>query len=338
MNGNAVVAAIVSALVWACIISSSEGVLLRKSAAPPAVLAATSAPPAAKVQTKAAVPTAPKKVSGTHAPAAARKAPAKVVAKPDPLEAELKHAKALVQSKEAQLKVQVSLEKEKEHTAAQAQNVTNMLRKRVDKLRKEADVAAEIAREKSKVAAKVEKLRNASDLKAEHLVSEEKEIQRVLNQTNQEEVALEHNVSMIEQMIKVESEAKAKKTRATTKATVLLPVAPANVKSGKVQDGVAASSVAQIPKPAVQTAKFVNATVEGNSSAAVEANATAMPTSEDVKRLMEENQRLKREKAALERKLNMKKVAIEKAKLKQKLKNRLALADRHNKLIKAKRH
>jgi len=328
MNGNAVAAAIVSALVWACIISSGEGTLLRKSAAPTAVLTATSAPPAAaKVQTKAAVSIAPKKASGTRAPAAARKAPAKVAAKPDPLEAELKHAKALVQSKEAQLKVQASLEKEKEHTAAQAQNVSNMLRKRVDKLRKEADVAAEIAREKSKVAAKVEKLRNASDLKAEHLLSEEKEIQRVLNQTKQEEFNLEHNVSMIEQMIKVEVDAKAKKT---AKATVLLPVAPANVKSGKVQDSVAASSVPQTPKPAVQTAKFVNSTVE--------ANATAMPTSEDVKRLLEENQRLKREKAALERKLNMKKVAIEKAKLKQKLKNRLALADRHNKLVKAKRH
>lgn len=60
---------------------------------------------------------------------------------------------------------------------------------------------------------------------------------------------------------------------------------------------------------------------------------SATATSEEaVQKLMEENSRLKHEKAELERQLSVRKVAKEKAKLKQKLKNRLALADRHSKL------
>jgi len=55
---------------------------------------------------------------------------------------------------------------------------------------------------------------------------------------------------------------------------------------------------------------------------------------EAMKKLVEENSRLKHEKAVSEQQLSDRKVAKEKSKLKQKLKNRLALADRHMKLQK----
>lgn len=66
--------------------------------------------------------------------------------------------------------------------------------------------------------------------------------------------------------------------------------------------------------------------------AVVKTATVAVP--EAMSKLVEENNRLKHEKAELEKQLSERKVAKEKAKLKQKLKNRLALADRHNKLQK----
>jgi hypothetical protein len=74
------------------------------------------------------------------------------------------------------------------------------------------------------------------------------------------------------------------------------------------------------------------------ASAALMSKSTAVHAAvsqEAMQQLVEENQRLKHEKAELERQLSARKVAKEKATLKQKLKNRLALADRHTKLRKS---
>jgi len=86
-------------------------------------------------------------------------------------------------------------------------------------------------------------------------------------------------------------------------------------------------------KPVVNGTAFVD---DGNVTApgASLAPKAAQMNQEAMQKLVEENNRLKHEKAELERQLSDRKVAKEKAKLKQKLKNRLALADRHMKLRK----
>jgi hypothetical protein len=72
------------------------------------------------------------------------------------------------------------------------------------------------------------------------------------------------------------------------------------------------------------------------SGATASTKAAPALSQEALQKLLEENNRLKHEKAELERQLSDRKVAKEKAKLKQKLKNRLALADRHMKLRKVR--
>lgn len=74
--------------------------------------------------------------------------------------------------------------------------------------------------------------------------------------------------------------------------------------------------------------------VEQTHTVAVAPKAAPALNQEAMQNLMEENKRLKHDKAELERQLSDRKVAKEKSKLKQKLKNRLALADRHMKLRK----
>jgi hypothetical protein len=329
MYGNAAAPLMHSVLVFACCIFSVKASLLRKPAAQAAIV------PTAKAQSKSVSVPQANNASDTRAPLVSKPTNITANSPEDPLQVELKAAEESVQSKDKQLKVQATLEKEKEHAAEQALNMTDLLKRRVDKLMKEADVAAEIAREKSRVAAKVEKLRNTSDLKAQHLLLEEKEMQRMLNQTKREEIDLEHNVSRIEHLIKQRDADKVQKkakndvaSRTKANATVLLPVVPANVTKVITKD-MASSPQGSLKMPVANSTMLTSALVSDNFTAT---NATL--SNEAIKQLVEENSRLKQEKAVLLRRLNQRKLATEKAKLKQKLKNRLALADRHMKLRK----
>jgi hypothetical protein len=237
-----------------------------------------------------------------------------VVVVKDALQMELVKAEEEVQAKEKQMKVQAGLLKEKEVAASQAEKRAAVLRGRVDKLQKEADVAAEMAQEKSEAAAKAQAKMNATEQKAQQFSLEAKEMERVVNQTRKEELILEHNVSMIEQMVKMKKEG----------ATGAISAKPQAAQQAALHP---AAPQVQMPK-----ATFLAA---GTKVVTANTATTDSQMSEAYKKLMEENDKLKHEKALLEDQLNARKAATEKKKLKQKLKNRLALADRHMKMQKS---
>lgn len=231
----------------------------------------------------------------------------------DPLQMELNKAEEEVQAKEKEMKVQVGLLKEKEVAASQAQKKAVLLRGRMEKLQREADVAAEMAQEKSEAASKVQAKMNTTEQKAQQFLLEEKEMERVVNQTRKEELALELNVSVIQQMVKLQKEGKPGASRA--QPHVALPQA--------------------VPQAQVSKATFLAAGTKVATSSTATNDAQL---SEAYKKLKEENDKLKHEKAVLQDQLNARKAATEKKKFKQKLKNRLALADRHMKMQKSFAH
>lgn len=308
MNGNAASAQIAFVLIFACFTFGS-GVLLRK---PVPV-------DTGRIQEKAKrsvvqAPSTSKNVTGLPVNAT------KITE--DPLAAELKNAEDQVRWKDKELKLQAGLEKEKEAAATKALKNAATLRGRAEQLAKEAVVAAQIAKEKSLASAKAEGFRNATELKAQHLLSEQHEMQRVLNQTKEEEIQLQRNVTRIQQLIQAEAK-KHKGVKQIAKESNTSRVAKAAV--------LAATSTANVTKVHAQSLNSGTASIAANVS---NINGTGSSISQAMKKLIEENNLLKHETAVLKDQLQKRKVATDKAILKQKLKNRLALADRHMKLRK----
>lgn len=229
----------------------------------------------------------------------------------DSLDVSLKDAQAQLQKKEGEVHVQAKLEVEKEVELAQAQDLASKLRKRANQLREEADVMAKIAKEKADAVAEADKSTQLTQAKADTLQVEEREMQRVLNQTKMEEITLERNVSNFQRQLAEEAKVTAAKKATSTKASLAVSASVVNAKPAAAPEDKASKKPAQTPAAGAQPA---------NSQA--------------LQKLLDENNRLKQDKAELQHKLLLKTVAKEKATLKQNLKNRLALADRSVKLKK----
>lgn len=236
----------------------------------------------------------------------------------DSLDVSLKDAQAQLQKKDGEVHVQAKLEVEKEVELAQAQDMASKLRKRANQLREEADVMAKIAKEKADAVAEADKSTQLTQAKADTLQVEEREMQRVLNQTKMEEITLERNVSNFQRQLAEEAKATAAKKATSTKASLALSASVVNAKPAAAPEDKSSK------KPAV-----------GALPVAQKPAAGAQPAnSQALQKLLDENNRLKQDKAELQHKLLLKTVAKEKATLKQNLKNRLALADRSVKLKK----
>lgn len=237
----------------------------------------------------------------------------------DSLDGSLKDAQAQLQKKEGEVHVQAKLEVEKEVELAQAQDLASKLRKRANQLREEADVMAKIAKEKADAVAEADKSTQLTQAKADTLQVEEREMQRVLNQTKMEEITLERNVSNFQRQLAEEAKATAAKNEPT---------------SAKARLALSASVVNTKPAAAPEDKSSKKPTVGALPVAQNPAAGTQPANSQALQKLLDENNRLKQDKAELQHKLLLKTVAKEKATLKQNLKNRLALADRSVKLKK----
>jgi len=269
------------------------------------------------------------------------------------LDDELRLVEDEERDKEKEINVQATLVAEKETGMKTSETKAAELKKAADRLSKEAEVAAEITKEKSEAAAREKKAQVVAEAEAQKIQAESQETQKFLLQTQSESTVLLAKESEIRAKIKAEAlrqkklaEERAKKARQeATAGSPSKPAAqPSNLKS---------SYVAAVGKPAVfhsissvsgQPLREMspgNKTSSKSSDVGLATAATARatkapdaePTSEEVRKLLAENARLKKEKAELAEQLMVRTEEQERSKLKHKLKNKLEAADRAQALI-----
>eukprot|EP00928_Gymnodinium_smaydae_P053254 TRINITY_DN37290_c0_g1_i1.p1 TRINITY_DN37290_c0_g1~~TRINITY_DN37290_c0_g1_i1.p1 ORF type:complete len:369 (-),score=72.31 TRINITY_DN37290_c0_g1_i1:142-1248(-) len=264
------------------------------------------------------------------------------------LDAALIVAREQVVTESKELKVQQGLVKEKTDAANHARQRARDLAARVDKLQKEAEVASEIAKEKAEAKVKAEQEQRKAEEQAKQLDAEENVTVKLERQIKNEEHDLEDKVAKLEADRKNATQALLE-TKATQPKLRRAPTSNAT-NSGKPTAALNATTKAEIAARVSTNAskskgsfisKVSHVAVGATNSSAldhahVEAqNATVM--NEAMQQLQAENQRLRREKDELERKLKAKQVAREREQLRGRLKNKLVRADRKLK-IKNKKH
>lgn len=254
----------------------------------------------------------------------------------------LQDAEEEVKNKKQEEQVQSELAQEKMQAAAKEQAQVDELKNTAQKLQKEAEVASEIAKEKADAAVKSKKEEKIAESKINDLLAESKETQKFLIQTRREEANLQANISTYTKTMQelVKSEAAAKKKAAIEhqrKAEGEARRAQKEAEDARHEvetlDSKALESVAQVEQGQRLKAEGLPAqakpsVVVGKASASP---ATPAVDADEVKRLLEENEELKKEKQELEEKLQEKNVAQEKDLLRQKFKDKLAKADRTSK-------
>jgi len=156
-----------------------------------------------------------------------------------------------------------------------------------------------------------------------------------LNQTQHEEQEVEKKRSML-----LAKKSAASAANASGNASRHL-VSANQTKATTAFNGSAAVQITKVNKSDQNEARPRNATllskaakVNVAASTVVDLHANASVLSDTVRKLLEENQRLTKEKETLKNQLNAQQMKSEKAKLRQKLRNRLLVADRR---LKAKK-
>jgi hypothetical protein len=266
--------------------------------------------------------------------------------------------------KEKDLKVQTELEAEKETVAQASKLQMEKLKKQTDEYQREADVARQIAEEKAEMAKKVMKQEDSAAKKYKDNDDEEKEAAKFLKQTKAEVEVLQNKAkaTRAKKIALQKEEAAARKKKAEDmKAHAIEEAEKAQKevdKAAKDEKEAAAEATDHKVDKSVKDEKEAAAEPTDHKVEATEQSVSKpetakkgtdtkppvthekdVPMSEEaVRKLMEENEHLKKEKEELESQLARRKVQQEKDKLKQKLKNKLAVVDRHSKVVKAKKH
>eukprot|EP00927_Polykrikos_kofoidii_P030073 TRINITY_DN2593_c0_g1_i2.p1 TRINITY_DN2593_c0_g1~~TRINITY_DN2593_c0_g1_i2.p1 ORF type:complete len:329 (+),score=70.84 TRINITY_DN2593_c0_g1_i2:73-987(+) len=250
----------------------------------------------------------------------------------DVLSRAIKKADRKIAAMRKELDVQRNLQREKQLAAEQAEDQAGQLRVQVMKLRQVAQVAAEIAMEKANATKNREKQELDVEQKARDWRAEEFEAEKFFNETQTEEKAAERTRSVLQKELVAVKSSSLSSTGSPGRSTDT--TACRNV--SHVVPGVAshaAKVIADVPVtkgPAIQRSEK-KSTVLIKTRVVRKAVAVAQNESgltETMEKLLEENRRLKVEKDELARKLAEKQVAEEKSKLKEKMRNRLVVADR----------
>jgi len=227
------------------------------------------------------------------------------------VEKSIQDIQAEIKEKEKELKVQTGLADEKQKDDAALKKDSVQIKLSTDNLRKEAEVAEELAKEKSDALAKAEKEETAAELKEKNLNAEARETQKFLRQTQAEEKTLQAKLVSLHKELTVDKP-----------KTKVQQVASSNSTAAHAKKVTPAALLAPVNASTAPVAAVITS-VKSNSEKDTGLDADA------VRKLLEENKRLKHEKEVLEAQLRYKKVSSEKAKLKQKLKARLLDIDRH---------
>jgi hypothetical protein len=231
-----------------------------------------------------------------------------------------------------ELDVQRNLQREKQLAAEQAEDQAGQLRVQVMKLRQVAQVAAEIAMEKANATKNREKQELDVEQKARDWRAEELETEKFFNETQTKEKETERYRSLLQKELVALKSSNVSSTGSPAQRTDT--TACGNV--SHVVPGVASHAgrvIADGPDtkgPAIQRSEknstFLIKTKIVRKTLRDAQNETIL--TENMQKLLEENRRLKEEKDELARKLAEEQVAEEKAKLKEKMRNRLIFADR----------
>mmetsp|Transcript_60718 Transcript_60718/g.130418 ORF Transcript_60718/g.130418 Transcript_60718/m.130418 type:complete len:306 (-) Transcript_60718:52-969(-) len=226
------------------------------------------------------------------------------------LDAALESAEEQVQAKARELGVQRGLIREEENVAMQAQERAAALVTSAAQLRREADAAMAVARERSRAADRAETDRKDAAARVVELRAEEGEARKFFEETSAEERALELRAASL----------RAERAR---------------MSGGAADTHVAAMVVAVAPRNASAPSAMAATRSHNASVPSTQASSTSeVSLREAMRKLADENDRLKREKDSLMKQLAADRAAQEKEKLRTKLKNRLVQKDRR--VLKAK--